>query len=168
MHRVGRLPKAGNDLARRRFDAPAILRQPVGVLPTAQRFRQPRAQRLLLISSGLMRLDDLLLASFEGPVEVGCNGNIFRYEAGRAEGLFQFGREIDKYYLRLAFGGRLLDLLEAVRGGRINSCDQAKVEYQVATFRVFYQQNLDVLIKPVGRAEEQITLKRHALNFPAV
>ena len=63
---------------------------------------------------------------------------------------------------------RALDLRETVGGGRIDAGDELEVEHQKAAFRMPRQQRLDVLVEPVGRAEEQIALQVQALDLAAM
>ena len=61
-----------------------------------------------------------------------------------------------------------LDLGETVGGGGIDAGDELEVEQQEAAFRMTRQQRLDVLVEPVGRAEEQIALQVQALDLAAM
>ena len=61
-----------------------------------------------------------------------------------------------------------LDLGEAVRRRRIDAGDELEVEQQITALRLLQQQRLDVLIEPVGRAEEQIALQVQALDLAAM
>ena len=86
----------------------------------------------------------------------------------RAECVLNLARHVHEHELRAALIRRLLDLREAVRGRRVDPGHQPKIEQQETTIRLPRQQRLDVLIQPVGRAEEQIALQAHALQFLAV
>ena len=61
-----------------------------------------------------------------------------------------------------------LDLGEAVGGRGIDAGDELEVEQQIAAFRALLQQLLDVLVEPVGGAEEQIALQVQALDVAAM
>ena len=64
--------------------------------------------------------------------------------------------------------GGALDLGETVGRRRIDSGDEFEVEHQKPALRAALQQRLDVLVEPVGRAEEQVTLQVQALDFAAM
>ena len=64
--------------------------------------------------------------------------------------------------------GGALDLGEAVGRRGIDAGDQLEVEHQEPAFRMTLQQRLDVLVEPVGRAEEQIALQVQALDLAAM
>ncbi len=55
-----------------------------------------------------------------------------------------------------------------VGGGRIDAGDKLEVEHQEAAFRMTREQRLDVLVKPVGRTEEQIALQVQAPDLAAM
>jgi hypothetical protein len=76
--------------------------------------------------------------------------------------------EIDEHETGAELIGRLLDLGEAVHGGGVDPGDQSEIEQQEVAVRVGCEQGLDLLIEPVGRAEEQIALQAHTLDLVAV
>src|ERR1700688_1467928 len=115
-----------------------------------------------------MRLDDCLFARLQRPIEVGGDDNVVRNKSDAAEGAFQFRAKLDQDNSRAGFGGCLLDLRKALRCRRIDAGDALKVEDQETTFSLLRKQRLDVLVKPVGRTEEQIALQRDTLNLSAV
>ena len=80
----------------------------------------------------------------------------------------EFRRQIHQHETRAKLLGRLLDLGEAVHGGGIDAGDELKIEQQEAAVGAVPEQGLDLLIEPVGRAEEQIALQAHALDLVAV
>lgn len=61
-----------------------------------------------------------------------------------------------------------LDLGKAVGSRRIHAGDELEIEQQIAAFRALLQQLLDMLVEPVGGAEEQVALKIETLNLAAM
>src|SRR5208282_5243774 len=115
-----------------------------------------------------MRPDNGILAGFQCSVEIGHDGDVVGNESGGAKRSLQFRREVDEDNPGAGFARRLLDLREALRRRGIDAGDAAEIENQEARTRLLREQRLDVLVEPIGRAEEQITVQRHALNLPAV
>src|ERR1700692_2974438 len=64
--------------------------------------------------------------------------------------------------------GGALDLGEAVCRRGIDAGDELEVEDQKPALRAVLQQRLDVLVEPVGRAEEQVALQVQALDLSAM
>ena len=89
-------------------------------------------------------------------------------EARGAERAFELRRQADQDDAGAAFGGGAGDLPEAVGRRGVDPGHAAEIEDQKPAFRPFGKQRLDVLVEPVGGAEEQIALQRHALDFAAV
>src|SRR5579883_437268 len=75
---------------------------------------------------------------------------------------------MDQDELDSALQRALLDLGKTVGGGGIDPGHQLEVEHQKAAFGMPLQKRLDVLIKAVGRAEEQIALEVEAEDAAAV
>ena len=115
-----------------------------------------------------MGLDDFLLARFQRAVEIGDDRDVVGDEARGAKGAFQFRAEIGQHDAHAVRGGDLLDLRETMGGRRIDPGDEPEIENQKPAVRLPHQQCLDVLIEPIGRAEEQIALQGHALDLAAV
>ena len=67
------------------FHPVAIFGQAIGELRVAERVREPGAQRSGVVVAAVMRFDDLLLAGFQRPVEIGRDDDVVRNEAGGAE-----------------------------------------------------------------------------------
>jgi hypothetical protein len=90
MHRVGYVALAGDNVARLKFEPPAMIGHAVGMLQTAQGLGQPSAQRSRFAAVDSVRLDDRLLAGFQGKIEGRRHDYIPRNEPGDAECSFQF------------------------------------------------------------------------------
>src|SRR6202000_590182 len=57
-----------------------------------------------------------------------------------------------------------LDLGETIGCGRIDAGDELEIENQETAVRISLQQRLDVLVKPVGGAKEQVALQIQATD----
>ena len=73
-----------------------------------------------------------------------------------------------QHQLDAAVLGGALDLGETVGRRGIDAGDELEVEHQKPALRMVLQQRLDVLVEPVGRAEEQIALQVQALDLAAM
>src|SRR5581483_8437877 len=73
-----------------------------------------------------------------------------------------------QHELDAALLSALLDLGKTVGCGGIDPGNELEVEHQKATFGMPLQKRLDVLIKAVGRAEEQIALQVEAEDAAAM
>jgi hypothetical protein len=116
---------------------------------------------------GPVHLDDRVLARFQRVVEVRHHN----YAVSASNGLErapQFGCEIDQHQPNVLLVGGILDLGEAMGSRRIHANDQAKIKNKEAAIRLTREQRFHHLIEPVGRAEEQVALQRHALKLFAV
>ena len=91
-----------------------------------------------------------------------------RDELARSQRLLGRGRKMHQHQPDAAVMGGALDLGETVGRRGIDAGDQLEVEHQEAAFRMPRQQRLDVLVKPVGRAEEQVALQVEALDLAAM
>ncbi len=112
--------------------------------------------------------DDLVLAPFQRVIEFRHDRDLVRDELARSQGLLGRGRQMHQHQSDAAVMGGPLDLGETVGRRGIDAGDQLEVEHQKAAFRMARQQRLDVLVKPVGRAEEQIALQVQALDLAAM
>ena len=115
-----------------------------------------------------MLRDDLVLAPFQRVIEFGHDADVARDELARSQRLLGRGRQMHQHQLDAAVVGGALDLGEAVGRRGIDAGDELEVEHQEAAFRMSRQQRLDVLVEPVGRAEEQIALQVEALDLAAM
>ena len=61
-----------------------------------------------------------------------------------------------------------LDLGEAVGGRGVDAGDELEVEQQITALRALLEQLFDVLVEPVGGAEEQIALEIEAPDLAAM
>ena len=115
-----------------------------------------------------MLCDDFVLAPLQGMIQFSHDADLMRDEVGRSQGLLGRRRKMHQHQLDAEVVRRPLDLDETIRRGGIDAGDQLEVEHQVAAFRMLRQQHLDMLVKPVGRAEEQIALQVQALDLAAM
>ena len=142
----------------------------IGIFGVAQALGQPGAQRRVSSpASARCGLDDGLLARFQRAIEIGRDGHVVRNETAPCE------RPVPVPALRLTstilappsaatclICAKLCVADESMPVTRRKS----KIRNRQSGCRA--SRRLDVLVKPVGRAEEQIALQRHALNLVAV
>ena len=98
--------------------------------------------------------NDGLLASLERAVEIRGNNDIVGDETSRIECIAELVREIDQHEACANFLGDLLDLSKAVHRRSIDARDQAEIEHEEPAVWLIRKQRLDLLIKPIGGAEE--------------
>ena len=101
-------------------------------------------------------------------IQFSYDADLVRDEVARSQGLLGRRRKVHQHQSDAAVLRRPLDLGETIRRRGIDAGDQLEVEHQKAAFRVTRQQHLDMLVKPVGRAEEQIALQVQALDLAAM
>ena len=120
---------------------------------------EPAAQAGLFLRALLMLRDDFVLAPFERVIQFGDDPHLLRDELARSQDLLGRGRKMHQHQTDAPVLGGALDLGETVCRRGIDSGDELEVEYQKPALRAVLQQRLDVLVEPVGRAEEQVALQ---------
>src|ERR1700754_640163 len=75
---------------------------------------------------------------------------------------------MDQHQADAAFARGALDLRKTIRRRGIDAGHELEVERQKPAFRMAREQRLDVLVKAIGRTEEQIALQVQSLDRAAM
>src|ERR1700686_877413 len=153
MHGIGGIAGVDDDFAGADFEALAAPHQFGGTL---------------LGPAAAMLRDDLVFAPLQRVIEFRHDRDLRRDEPARSQRLLGGGWQMHQHKPDAEIVGGPLDLVETVGGGGIDAGDELKVEHQEAALGVARDQRLDVLVEPVGRAEEQIALQVEALDLAAM
>ena len=168
VHGIGGVAGLHDDLAGLDLDALAAADQRVGIVFAAENACEPVVQTCFFQRQALMLRDDLVLAPFQRVIEFGDDGDAFADEVAGAKHLLGRCRQMHQNQLCAEVDRAALDLRKTVGGRGIDAGDELEVEQQIAALRAFLEQPLDVLVEPVGGAEEQIALEIEALDLAAM
>ena len=168
MHGIGGVAGVDDDLAGIDLQALAAMDQFRRVFLGAENAYKPVAQGSFFVAEALMLRDDLVLAPLQRMIEFGHDADVLRDELARSQRLFRRRRKMHQHQFDAAVLGGALDLRKTVGRRGIDAGDELEVEHQKAAFRMPRQQRLDVLVEPVGRAEEQIALQVQPLDLAAM
>src|SRR6202140_5035430 len=165
MHGIGGIAGVDDDLAGADFEALAAPHQFGGILLGPENLGEPVAQIGFLAFAAAMLRDDLVFAPLQRVIEFRHDRDLRRDEPARSQRLLGGGWQMHQHKPDAEIVGGPLDLVETVGGGGIDAGDELEVEHQEAALGVARDQRLDVLVEPVGRAEEQIALQVEALDL---